>query len=320
MKTQAEFLDPGVATAAFAAEPNTIVAAIEGALQPSLIRVVEVEPGSVVPLEEVAERLRDDIALRAAGERINDVYDQIEDERAGGALLEEAATNLSLPYRTIAKVSREGFGEDGAPLADLPGGEQLLAEAFESDVGLENNALRLGDGSYVFYEVLDIVPERQRTLDEVREEAVAAWKANELAARVEAKASALFERLQQGESLAAIAAEIGTTVQTVEGVKRGVGAPGLSANAVAHAFGGPEGHVANAEADTPPARILLRVDRVIAPAFFAEAADTEAIAEQLKEAMENDVLSSFNRQLLQARDTRVNNAAFAQLTGTAQAQ
>ena len=321
LKTEAEFLDPGVAMAAFSAEPNAVVAAIEGALQPSLIRVTEVEPGAVTPLADVADELRSDIAIREARERINDVYDQIEDERAGGALLEEVATKLSLPYRTVPKVSREGTGEDGAPIADLPGGEQLLTEAFESDVGLENNALRLADGSFVFFEVLDLVPSRQRTLDEVRDEVVAAWKAEEVAARIEEKAGALFERLQGGETLAAIAAEIGATVQTVEGVKRGGGgAPGLSPNAVAQAFGGPEGHVANAEADAPPARILLRVDKVIDPPFFAEAADAQAMAGQLQEAMRNDVLGSFNRQLLQARDARVNNAVFSQLTGTPQAQ
>jgi peptidyl-prolyl cis-trans isomerase D len=320
MKTQAEFPDAGIAAAAFAAEPNAVVAVTEGVLQPSLIRVTAVEPGSVTPLEEIADKLRSDVALRAARERVNDVYDQIEDERAGGALLEEAAAKLSLPYRTIAKVSREGLGEDGKPVADLPASKQLLEQAFESDVGIENNALRLGDGSYVFFEVLDIVPARQRPLDEVRDEVVAAWRADETAKRIEEKANALFARLQAGESLATLAAEINATVQTVEGVKRGVGAPGLSANAAAQAFGGPQGHVANAEADTPPDRILLRVDQVVAPLFLADSSDVKSMAAELQQALQNDVLSSFNRQLLQARDTRVNNTAFAQLTGAQQAQ
>jgi peptidyl-prolyl cis-trans isomerase D len=90
----------------------------------------------------------------------------------------------------------------------------------------------------------------------------------------------------------------------------------LSANAVAQAFAGPEGHVANAEADQPPARILLRVDRVTAPAYFAEAADAQAIRTQLSAALSNDLMQSFNRDILQGRETTINQAVFSQITGT----
>ena len=78
--------------------------------------------------------------------------------------------------------------------------------------------------------------------------------------------------------------------------------------------------MANAESDAPPARVLLKVDSVIAPAYFAEAAGVEAIKDQLSQALRNDILQSYNRQLLGARETRINNAVFAQLTGTQQAQ
>ena len=81
-------------------------------------------------------------------------------------------------------------------------------------------------------------------------------------------------------------------MQTVEDVKRGAPPAGLSANAAAQAFAGPEGHVANAEGDAPPARILLQVDRVTAPAFFAEAADAKAINDSFREALRNDILAT----------------------------
>ena len=109
-------------------------------------------------------------------------------------------------------------------------------------------------------------------------------------------------------------------MQTVEHVTRAAPPAELSGNAAAQAFAGPEGHVANAESDAPPARVLLKVDRVIAPAYFAEAAGVEAIKGQLSQALRNDILQSYNRQLLGARETRINNAVFAQLTGTQQAQ
>ena len=319
LKTKTEILDPAVAEAAFAAQPNVPVAVLDNAIEPSIIRVTEIEPGSVQPLDEVADRLRTEVAARLARERVQDAYDKVEDERAGGATLEEIASSQSLPFRLIDAVAEDGTAPDGSAV-DLPAKDQLLTEAFQSDVGVENNPIRGPGDSYVFYDVVEIIPARDRALEEARDQVVAAWTAAETEKRVNERANALFDRVKTGEPLPTLAAEIGGTVQTVERVKRGAPPPGLSANAAAQAFAGPEGHVANAEGDAPPARILLRVDRVTAPAFFPEAADAQAIKRQLGDALRNDVLQSYRRQLLQERETRINNQTSAQITGNNQAQ
>lgn len=320
LKTKAEILDPAIAYAAFAAAPNTVLPVLDNAIEPSIIRVTEIEPGTVSPLADVAPRLREELAGRLARERITEIYDKVEDERAGGATLEEISKTMSLLFRVVEAVAKDGTAPDGSPVPDLPAKDRLLTEAYESDVGVENNAIRSGDEAFVLYEVLDVIPERERPLPEVRERVLAAWTAEEIGKRINERAEALLTRLRNGEPMSALAAEIGKPVQVVENVKRGAAPPGLSANAAAQAFAGPEGHVANAESDTPPARILIRVDRVTAPAYFAEAADARAIKEQLAGALRNDILQSYYRQLLQTRETRINNAAYAQLTGNVQAQ
>jgi peptidyl-prolyl cis-trans isomerase D len=162
--------------------------------------------------------------------------------------------------------------------------------------------------------VLDITPARDRTLDEVRDDVVAAWKEAETESRVSAAADKLFERLKAGATLDALATETGKPVLSVEQVKRGPAPAGLTANAVAQAFAGPEGHVANADGDGHN-RIILRVDRVVAPAFFAEADDAKTIREQLKAAFENDLFGTFNQVLREARATSVNNAVYQQVVG-----
>ena len=315
LKAKDEIVDPAVADAAFAAAPNTVVPALDSPLGPAVIRVTAVEPGGVTPLEEAAPRIRDELAQRQAAYRLADLYDQIEDERAGGATLEEIAETLSLPHRLVDAVARDGTAPDGTPIADLPGGPGLLVAAFDSDVGVENDPIRLGDEAYVFYDVLETIPERERSLDEARAAVADAWRAEETANRINARAEALLARLKAGAPMAAIAAELGTTAQTVEGVKRGAPIGGLSENAVAQAFAGPEGHVANAEAEAPPARILLRVDRVTVPAFFAESESATGIVSGVSQAMQSDILRSFNAELLQEMDTRINNAAYALVTG-----
>jgi peptidyl-prolyl cis-trans isomerase D len=229
------------------------------------------------------------------------------------------ADKMSLPYRVAEAVSRDSKTPEGGQLTDLPGGAQLVAEAFESDVGVENSPLRGEGDSWVFYEVLEVTPERDRTLDEVRSEATSAWAAAETRNRIAARADALFERLKSGEPLATLAAEIRKPVQKIASMKRGEPPPELGTNAAAQAFAGPKGHVANAEGEGA-SRILLQVDDVVVPAFLAASADAASIKEQLAPAFLNDVIASYNQQVLQSRETRVNNAAFQQLTGRLQTQ
>ena len=317
VKTRAEVLDPVVAEAAFKAEANKPALVTEGALQPSIVLVTSIEPESVTSLAEVGPRLRQELAVRAARESAHDLYDQVEDERAGGATLEEAATKLKLPYRVVDAVSADLKAPDGKPVEDIDNGAAVVKEAFESDVGVENSPIRGTGESWVFFDVVEIIPARDRTLDEVRADVVAAWTANETQTRIATLADSLFARLKTGASLASLAAEIKKPVQTVEGVKRNAPPAELTENAVNQAFAGPEGHVANAEG-IGDARILLKVDRVTAPAFFAEAADSKAIQEQISQALRNDLLATYNRQLLDSRPTTINNVAYQQLTGQLQ--
>jgi peptidyl-prolyl cis-trans isomerase D len=318
VKTKAEMLDPVIAEAAFAAALNTPVAVTEGALQPSVIRVTSIEPSTTPALEALADRIRMDLATRAARDRVQELYDEVEDARAGGDTLQEAATKLSLPYRTVDAVSVDLQAPDGSAV-DIPGGSALAKEAFDSDVGVENSPLRAGAETWVFYEVLDTTPDRDRDLDEVRADVTKAWTEKETQKRIADLADKLFERLKGGASIASLAAETGKTVQTAENVKRNGTATGLSPNAISQAFAGPEGHIANADGPGT-SRILLKVDRVTAPAFFAEAADAAAIQSQLSEALQKDIFSTYNQQLLATRETSINTAAYQQLTGQAQTQ
>jgi peptidyl-prolyl cis-trans isomerase D len=319
VKTKAEMLDPVVADAAFAAIQDKPVLVTEGAIEPSIVRVTSIEPEKVTTLAEAEANLRKELATRAARESAHDLYDKVEDERAGGATLEEAAANLKLPYRVVEAVSADLKASDGTTITDIPAAQEVVKEAFESDVGVENSPIR-GDGeSWVFYDVLEVTPARARTLDEVRDQVVQAWTAAETERRISELTNSLLDRLKKGETLAKIASETGKTVQTLEGVKRNQPANGLTVNAVNQAFAGPEGHVAAAEGNGTD-RILLKVDRVTAPAFFPEAADAAAIREQIGEALKNDLLVTYNRQLLDTRATSVNSAVYQQLSGQQQTQ
>ena len=320
LKAKVEIVDIAVAEAAFKAPADRIVAVYDGTLGPALIRVSEIQAGSVTPFTDVQDRLRGEIAEKISGDKVLDLFDSIEDERAGGSTLAETAAKLNLTYQKIDAVAADGSAPDGSAVTGLPEQQALLFDAFQSDIGVENDALRSGSEGYVFYEVLDITDDRDRSLEEARSDVVAAWQAEEISARIGARAEELVDMLKGGATIGAIATEIGGQVKTATDVKRSGDAKGLSANAVAQAFAGPEGHVANADADDGPQRFIVRVDAISAPAFFAESQDAEFITTQLGQAMQNDILQAYSGHLINQRKISVNSAVYRQLTGQTQQQ
>lgn len=315
LKTKPEIIDPDIAAAVFEAELNAVVPVIDASLGPAIIRVGRIEPETVTPLHEVADKIRQKLAERASRDQIAKLYDDIENERGTGARLKDVAASLGLKYQIVDAIARDGSVPAGAPSPDIPGRSEVVADAFQSDVDVENNPVRVGNNRYVFYEVLEIEDARPLTEAEARTEVIADWKREETTARVGEKATALFDRMKAGASLEDIAAEIGTTVQKTENVRRSATPASLSRNAVAQAFAGQNGHIANAEAAVAPDRILLRVDQVSVPAFIAETEDAKAIAGQLQNSLQIDLLYAYQTTLLNSREPTINRLVFNQIAG-----
>ena len=318
LKSRPEIIDPDIATAVFGAALNAIVPVIDASLGPAIIRVGEVEPETVTPLQDVADKIREKLAERGSREQISNLYDEIENERGTGATLEEVASSLGLNYHIVDAIARDGSVPKNAAAAEIPGQLQVVADAFLSDVGVENNPVRIGNNQNVFYEVLGVTETRPLTEAEARDDVVEDWKREETSAKVGERAKALHERMKAGASLDEIAVELGTVVQKSENVRRSAASSSLSRNAVAQAFAGQNGHIANADGIVPPARILLKVDQVTVPAFLAETEDAKQIASQLEDSLRIDFLQAYQTKLLASREPTVNQALFDQITGRIQ--
>ncbi len=320
LKSKPEIIDADVAEAVFSAKLNDVVPVIEAGLGPAIVRVGKIEPETVTPLSEVADKIRGALAAREAVRRVTELYDEIENERGAGSTLPEAAQTLKLDYTVVDAIAADGSRPAGSPADEFPGQRDVARDAFLSDVEVENNPVRIGNNSYVFYEVLGIEPARPLTLEEAKDDVVADWKREETSTRVGDRATSLFERLKNGESLEDIGVEIGVLVKLRDNLRRNAAPDGLGRNAVAQAFAGPAGHTANAEADIAPDRILIRVDKVSVPDFAADSADAKAVDAQLQRSLQLDLLRAYETKLLASRPASVNQLAFDQITGRVENQ
>jgi len=142
--------------------------------------------------EQVEGELRKEFAQRkVSAESIRKLHDAIEDQRAAGKTLKEAAAAVGLATRELDSVDDMGHDKSGAAVADLPGGPDLVKAAFASDKGVDNEAVATKDGGYVWFEVTDIEQARQRSFEEVKGEVEAALRREAAEKALTAKANEL---------------------------------------------------------------------------------------------------------------------------------
>lgn len=302
--------DQSLADAVFAvAQAGGTTPVVDGQFGPVILRVAEIKPESSQSFEEVEPEIREQLALAEAAQVLLDVHDAYEDARASGMTLEEAAAQQKLSPVTIDAIDRSGRTSDEAIVRDIPESQALLREAFEAEVGVETPPINIGAEGFVWFEVNDVIPARDRTLEEVREKVVNDWTAMKTAEALGAKAAELKDRLTKGAELPAIAEELSLAVETKYGLGRNGADPVFGEAAVASAFSGPKGLVEVASDASGENRILMKVTSVNdASAVTADSVSIEQrrqvsqqiaddILDQMVARLQSDYGVSVNRQL-----------------------
>jgi peptidyl-prolyl cis-trans isomerase D len=285
-----------------------------------LVHVGErVEPEKVRPFEDAQAEIKRDLAMDKAKAQLSEQRDKVEDERGAGAPLAQVAKKLNLATRIVPAIDRSGRDPGGAVVADLPQADFLNA-AFASDVGGENDPVAVQGGGFVWYEVLNVTPSRDRALDEVKDRVEERWRNAEVTARLKTKAADMVEKLKGNVTFAEIASAAGGTPQTATGIKRGKATPGLSADASTAIFRLNKGEAGDAEGDQPTERVIFRVSDIKVPALDPNSPDAKSAAENVRPAYLDELLSQYVVQLEADLGTTVNESALAQVLGGGQQQ
>ena len=310
--TRSQLPDPTVAEAAFTLPLNQHSEIIDGRFGPVIVRPTEIQPEVVRSFEDVEEEIRQRLALEAAADRIGEIYARVEDLRAGGAAVEEAAREAGLTVRTVDAIDRQGRDADGNEVTDLPRQQDLLRQAFAASEGPGLAALELGTAGYAWFDVLAIEPTRPRTLEEARDRVVADWTRDEQSRLLDAKAEEIEAQLKTVPQADAVAQGANAELVRVEDIDRNARNPQIGREGVGAAFEGPDGSVATVTAGSDR-RVVLRVTSVSPPAVLklndAQKARLEQsiaadIMQQVLTKLQNQYGATVNRQTVQAALSR----------------
>jgi peptidyl-prolyl cis-trans isomerase D len=308
---KATMLDRTVADAAFALKEGDVSTPVQGRFGTVLLRIVKVEPEKVPTFAEAADQLRTDLANERAKADVASIYDKVEDERSLGKPLAETAEKLKLEARTV-EIDRSGNDPAGQPVANLPQQQRLITSAFAADVGTDNDPLQV-DGGYVWFEVSGITPERDRKLDEVKDQVEASWREAETAKRLQATATAFLDKVKGGTPLADAAAADGLKVENRAGIKRASTTPPLSEASIDAIFRTTKDAVGSAAADQPGEQLVFRVTEVVPPMTDLASDESKRLRDALNNAISGDVENEYLALLQREIGMTLNERALRQV-------
>jgi peptidyl-prolyl cis-trans isomerase D len=310
--TRPAIADPAVAEAAFTTPSGEVSAPVKTRFGFALVRVGAVQAANVRSFGEVAEAVKLELAVTRARARVQQVRDRIEDERASGKPLVEAAKIAGFDVTTLESVDQTGLDKTGNKIA-LTEAESVLRAVFASDIGVDNEPVNTRDNGYVWFEIAATEPAHERSLDEVKDEVTKAWRDDELRRALAAKASDLVKAIDGGQSFEDAATASGSEVKTSSTVKRG-GAEGLSPGLVAQVFNTPVGKAGSA-AGEGLTRIVFKVNDSVTPPFEADSDEAKSIASQLATTYSDDIMTQYLAKVQADLGVKINAGALRLATG-----
>ena len=314
MIAKSAVIDPAIADAAFSLPSGEISQPVQGKFGVALVKIGKIEPGVEPSYESVAAALKKEIATERARTKMGELRDKMEDERGGGASVIEASQKLGLAAVTIDAVDRSGRLANGQLATNIPRGLDVVSQAFNSDVGVDNDPIQF-NGGYVWYDVLGITPSRERNLDEVKDQVEAKWREDQIAGKLRAKATEMVQKLDQGGKLADEAAAAGSKVETAAAFRRDAALPGVPAAAVTAAFRTAKDAVGQAAGTGANEWVVFRVTDISVPPVDLASDDMKKLKETLSRGLTDEQVAQYVTKLETDIGTSINQGVFGQVTG-----
>lgn len=280
---------------AYDLKPGETTAPIETPLGWHILKLVEIEPSRLRPLDEVRAELREDLRHERANDRLFGLSNQVQDELAAGSGLADTAAALGFTLRKVENIDATGRQMNGAEVADLPAPTEFLASAFSTPKGRVSDLTETADGRYFVLSVDDIVPSSVPPLDAIRTTVRAAWKKDRQAVRAKEKADSVLARVRNGETLSAAARAEGAAARTTDPVGRfdDPAQAGLAAPVVAALFDMRKDETRVVQ--TNDGAVVVAVSEIGSRSGGGES--DRVLSQRLQTRIEADLLAQFSKAL-----------------------
>ncbi|AQX30461.1 peptidyl-prolyl cis-trans isomerase [Bartonella schoenbuchensis] len=291
---------------------STVIDDLQG---PVIIRVIDITPSSPIPFETVEKNIRQTLAQNRAATDMHNKYTEIENARFEGASLKEIADQYNLPLRKVT-IDKKGITIEGITLTDLPEKDILLDAIYQANVETEPDLLSLQEGGYLWYQVDTIIPSRDRALEEVKQDAIAQWKSEEIQRLLDEKAENALKQLNKGKSLDSLAAEFGVKKQTTQALRRQDSSEVFGFEDIKALFSKPKGHYGIAKGTLTTNRIVYKITASAIPDNIT----AQTISSDVRNNLDMMIREDLKLEILQVANkehpVKINNSNYNRIFNT----
>ncbi|MBY6065701.1 SurA N-terminal domain-containing protein [Leisingera aquaemixtae] len=282
-------------TEVFAAEVGTVAGPLPSNLGPALYRVNGRLEAQITTFEQAEPELREELASDRARRLVETQSEDIDDMLAGGATLEELATESGLELAQI-NWTEESSDDIAAYEAFRTAAAAVTADDFP-EVGF------LEDGSLFALRLDDTLPERPEPFADAKDKVLAAWQADRLAGALTALGEDLLAKAEAAGSFAEDA-----EVKTESGLTRTAYIDTVPAGLVAGVFEMEVGDFRLVQ-DADSA-VVVRLDAILPP----EQSDdmtllTQALQAQLDQSLAQELFQAYVQDVQIRAEPRVDQQA-----------
>ncbi|MBY6138384.1 SurA N-terminal domain-containing protein [Leisingera daeponensis] len=279
----------------FAAEVGTVAGPLPSDLGPALYRVNGRLEAQITAFEDAKPDLIEELASDRARRLVETQSEDIDDMLAGGATLEELATESGLELAQI------NWTEETSDDIAAYEGFRAAAAAVTADDFPE--VAFLDDGSLFALRLDEVLPERPEPFEEAKDKVLEAWQADRLANALKAQGEAL---LAQAVSAGGFAED--AEVSTESGLTRTAYIDTVPADLVSQVFELEVGDFRLVQ-DADSA-VVVRLDAILPP----EASDdmallTQALQAQLDQSLAQELFQAYAQDVQTRAEPRVDQQA-----------
>ncbi|HWV22112.1 MAG TPA: SurA N-terminal domain-containing protein [Devosia sp.] len=305
--TRAQVTDTALAAAAFGLEQGGTTV-IDGVTGKRAVHVSAIQATGQPTLEEAREQIVTSLSMAAAREDINNVLDQIEELRAAFRPLPEIAQRFGLDLYE-ADVTAGGTQLQILPNLQADERSKVSQAIFKATAGQLTPSIPLAGNAHLFFDLVEVQPARDQTLDEVRADLTATMIAERTNNALLAKSKEIVDQLKGGAALSDVALSLNLFPQLSPPFSRFGSDDGSIDSTIAQAAfnGGPDlkGSVVSSTGE-------FLVFEVVDNTVPTEPLETAA-ADNLQNEAKNGVYGDFVSAVRDDAGLRINQQALTQL-------
>ncbi|MEM1371020.1 MAG: SurA N-terminal domain-containing protein [Pseudomonadota bacterium] len=314
LREKSQLIDPAIAEAAFALEDGSVSDPVKGRFATVLLRVLSIVDGVDSKLEDVRDRVKDELADAWARDQLRTLYDAVDEGRLAARSLKDIGEETGIGHFLVEDADQRNQKPDKSLALDVVDADRIVGAAYGAEIGLEQEPVELSDGGFAWVDLQSVAKPRQRTFAEAEADVKIQWLADERRKQLQDAAKGFVDRIAAGEDMAKVAEEAGGTVVQSAPATRSETPDGLTAAAIAQAFVLAKGRAGSSEIDNGKSRVVFRLD-AIEKAGAPDKEQRTVIRNELRQQFRRDQFATYISSLRARFGVDVNQSAIDRVTG-----